>query len=190
MLSPFFQPTSTSMSKARVRATSRPPFSSPSSCLGHELCYLQAAILWLSIGPGVSRPGGDHPCTFWSVVDPRGSHSPEELLSSFGIWNNSTSKSTKTNKVSELKCIVTQMSLILAKLILFWLETRAWLIQFVRGMFDFCLFCVCWNQKDMPYSYCFISRSVICSSVLQRWNLIEIKHIKTVNYMTGGIGSL
>lgn len=107
MLPPFFQPTLTSVSNARVCATSRSPFSSPSSCLGHGLRYLQEATLWLSTGPGASCPGGDHPCTFWSLVGPRGSRLPEELLDSFGIWNNSTSKSTKTNKVSELRCIVT-----------------------------------------------------------------------------------
>lgn len=68
---------------------------------------LQRAARWLSIGPGVSCPGRDHPCTFWSVAGPRGSHLPEELLDSFGIWTNSTSNSTKTNEVSELRCIVT-----------------------------------------------------------------------------------
>ena len=102
-----FQTTLNSKSNARVCATSRSPFSSPSSCLGHGLRYLQEATLWLSIGPGASRPGRDHPCTFWSLVHPRGSHLPKELLDSFGIWNNSTSKSTKTNKVSELRFIVT-----------------------------------------------------------------------------------
>ena len=60
-----------------------------------------------SIGPGVRHPGRDHPCTFWSLVGPRGSHLPEELLHSFGIWSNSTSKSIKSNKVSEVRYIVT-----------------------------------------------------------------------------------
>lgn len=67
----------------------------------------EGATLWVSTGPGLSCPGGDHSCTFWSLEGPGGSHLPEELLDSLGIWNNSTSKSTKTNKVSELRCTVT-----------------------------------------------------------------------------------
>lgn len=30
-----------------------------------------------SMGPGVSHPDGDHPCTFWSLLDHRGSNLPE-----------------------------------------------------------------------------------------------------------------
>lgn len=42
----------------------------------------------------------------------------------------------------------------------------AMLTQFVKGMFDSCLFCVCWNQKEMPYNYNFISRAVICNGAM------------------------
>lgn len=106
-LSLFFQPTSNSMSSPGECATSRSPFSSPSSCIGHGLHHLQENTIQISIRPIVSHPGRDYPCTFLSLVDPRGSHLPEERLSFFSIWNNSTSKPTKTNKVSELRCRIT-----------------------------------------------------------------------------------
>lgn len=179
MLASFFQTILSSVNVQCQRvATSRSQISSFSFCSGSrtDMGYSTWGKLLSSCSTGLRSNYLDrnHPYTYWSLLGPRGSHMPEFFLDSFCIWNNSTSKPTRTDRVSELRCIVTQMSPILAELNIFWVEIRAWLIQFVKGMFA-CTYSVFAGIRKIQH-IATASRLVICSSVLQRWNIIDKKN--------------
>lgn len=111
--------------------------------------------LWQAVWPGIIP------------IPPslRVSSLPELFLDYFCIWNNSTSKPTRINSFSAEK--YSNLDTPHFSWTDCFLSRHASLAHPpVKWMFDLYLFCICTNQKDTLYSYCFISRSAIHSSML------------------------